>query len=82
VGPDDECVIHTAKPAEGLLGWPLQSYFFKVLFQEVGGDSGYWPTHGHTVSLLIELSIKPEKEEDLPVLTSFPTDKVEALKHL
>jgi hypothetical protein len=32
--PDDECVIHVAKPAEGLTGRRLQSHFFKI-FHEI-----------------------------------------------
>jgi hypothetical protein len=36
--PDDECVIHVAKPAEGLMGHPLQCHFFKVFHEEVGSD--------------------------------------------
>jgi hypothetical protein len=57
----DEYVIHVAKPAEGLVGCPLQSHFFKVIYEEVGNDWGKCQTHVHTVSLLIELAIAAEK---------------------
>jgi hypothetical protein len=36
--PDDECVIHVAKPAEGLMDHRLQSHFFKVLHEIVCND--------------------------------------------
>jgi hypothetical protein len=38
--PGDECVIHLAKPAEGLMGRRLQSHFFKVLHEIVCKDWG------------------------------------------
>jgi hypothetical protein len=40
MGQDDERVIHVAKPAERLLGRPLQSCFLKVLHEEVGDVRG------------------------------------------
>jgi hypothetical protein len=38
MGPDDERVIHVAKPAEQLVGRPLQSRFLNVLHEELGDD--------------------------------------------
>jgi hypothetical protein len=35
--PDDECVIHVAKPAERLIGRRLQSHFFKVFHEKTDG---------------------------------------------
>jgi hypothetical protein len=55
--PDDECVIHIAKPAEGLIGRRLQSHFFKVLHEIVCNDWGNRRTHG----LPVELAIEAEK---------------------
>jgi hypothetical protein len=36
--PDDESVVHVAKPAEGLLGSQVQRPFLEVLHIEVGDD--------------------------------------------
>jgi hypothetical protein len=47
--PDDECVIHVAKPAEGLIGRRLQSHFFKVFHEIVCNDRGERRTHRQTV---------------------------------
>jgi hypothetical protein len=40
--PYDEHVIHVAKPAEGLVAYLLQSYFFQCTMKklEMTGDSG------------------------------------------
>jgi hypothetical protein len=59
--PDDECVIHVVKPAEGLICRRLQSHFFKVLHEIVCNDWGERRTHRHTVGLLVELAIEAEK---------------------
>jgi hypothetical protein len=59
--PDDKCVIHVAKPAEGLIGHRLQSHFLKVLHEIVCNDRGERRTHRHTVGLLIELAIEAKK---------------------
>jgi hypothetical protein len=56
--PDDECVIHVVKPAEGLICRRLQSHFFKVLRDIVCNDWGEWRIHRHTVGLLVELAIE------------------------
>jgi hypothetical protein len=40
--PGDEYVINIAKPAEKLVGHPLQSHLFNVYHDEVGNDWGQW----------------------------------------
>jgi hypothetical protein len=40
MGPDDERVIHVAKPAELHVDRRLQSRFLKVFYEEVGYDRG------------------------------------------
>jgi hypothetical protein len=40
--PYDKCVIHVAKPAEGLIGHRLQSHFFKVFHEIVCNEQGGW----------------------------------------
>jgi hypothetical protein len=57
MGPGDERIIHVAEPAEWLVDRRHQSRFLKMLHEEVGDDGGYWRTHGHTVGLLVELSV-------------------------
>jgi hypothetical protein len=59
--PDDERVVHVAKPAEGLVGRSLWSHFFKVLHEIVCNDWGKRRTHRHTVGLLVELATKAKK---------------------
>jgi hypothetical protein len=59
--PDDECVIHVAKPAEGLIGRRLQSHFFKIFHEIVCNDRGERRTHRHTIGLLVELAIEAKK---------------------
>jgi hypothetical protein len=60
-GQDDGRVVHVSDPAEGLVLCPLQTPFFKVLHEEVGGDGGHRRTRGHAIGLLVELPVTPKE---------------------
>lgn len=60
MGPDDECVIHIVKPANGLVGQLLQGLFFKVHYEEVDMTGDSW-IYNYTVIVLVELAIEAKK---------------------
>jgi hypothetical protein len=60
MGPDDEGVVHVAKPAEELVRGQVNYPLLKVLHVEVGNDRREWRVHGHTVNLFVELAIETE----------------------
>jgi hypothetical protein len=70
MGPDDERVISKVTPAEWLVGRSLHRHFLKVLHEEDSDERGWWRTHGHTVGLLVELSVEPDKGRGLRISTS------------
>jgi hypothetical protein len=57
--PDDECVVHVAKPAEGLAGEPSQAPSPASPPYRVGNGRRQWRSHGHAINLFVELAIEP-----------------------
>jgi hypothetical protein len=58
--PDDEGVIYIAIPAPRFLWGRFECYLLEILHEEVGYERGEWRTHGHTISLSVELPIECE----------------------
>jgi hypothetical protein len=42
VWPDDESVVHVTKPAERLMGSPVERHLLEVFHVEVGDDRRQW----------------------------------------